>query len=195
MFIRRLWIKYNIGKKNSARSKFLVQVIPKGGVAAELGVHKGYFTRYILDITKPEKLHLIDPWYLRGKHWKWDKGDGSTIDALIGILRAFGDELVNKTIVLHIGADLEVLCTFPDQYFDWVYVDTTHSYEQTRKELHLLKSKVKTDGIIAGDDWLTDPNHRHHGVCRAVREFIEHEPFVVIYASETDYQWAIRRDG
>lgn len=193
MFIRSLWTKHNIRKKNLARRKFLNQVIPKGGTGAELGVHKGYFTRCILDEAKPCKLHLIDPWYLQGPEWKWDVGNRSTIDALRGLLRTYKTELVNGTVVLNIGEGLEVLGTFDDGYFDWVYVDTTHSYEQTRKELEILKTKVKADGIIAGDDWLVDPGHIHHGVCRAVREFVEKEPYTLLYEGETDFQWAIRR--
>jgi hypothetical protein len=84
-----------------------------------------------------------------------------------------------------------VLPQFPDRYFDWVYIDTLHFYEHTRDELALLKTKVKVDGVIAGDDWLPDPSHRHHGVCRAVTEFVQAEPYELIYADEQDLQWAI----
>ena len=31
----------------------------------------------------------------------------------------------------------------PDRYFDWTYLDSTHSYEDTKTELGLLRSKMK----------------------------------------------------
>lgn len=175
------------------RGQILQRLVPSNSVGAEIGVHKGRFIRAILDMIKPTKLHLIDPWYLFGKEWQWAQGNRSTMEALIGILRAYEEELINSSVVLHIGYDLDILPTFPDQYFDWVYLDTSHQYEQTKRELELLKLKTKADGIIAGDDWHTDPDNMHHGVCQAVREFVENEPYEIVYADESNKQWAIRR--
>jgi hypothetical protein len=182
-------------RRDSLRAKFLEQMIPKGGVGAELGVYKGHFTRTILDVVEPKRLHLIDPWYLLGERWEWAYGNQSTIEALVGVLRTCAAELICGRAILHVGDDLEILLTFPDHYFDWVYLDTSHNYGHTVKELELLAVKVKAGGVIAGDDWQTDPAHVHHGVCRAVREFIAREPYDLMYADETDKQWAIRRRG
>lgn len=180
-------------RRDPLRAKFLEQTIPNGGVGAELGVYKGQFTRCILDVVAPERLHLIDPWYLLGEKWEWAYGNQSTIDALVGVLRTYAGELVCGRAVLHIGDDLEVLLTFPDSYFDWVYLDTSHDYGHSVKELELLSVKVKAGGVIAGDDWQADPAHAHHGLCRAAREFVAREPYDLIYANDTDKQWAIRR--
>jgi hypothetical protein len=56
-----------------------------------------------------------------------------------------------------------------------------------------LKNKVKGDGVIFGDDWRPDPSHRHHGVYKAVNEFIEENGYELIYASEENLQWFIKR--
>ena len=61
----------------------------------------------------------------------------------------------------------------PDSYFDWVYLDTDHTYDTTRRELELLRPKMKKGGIIAGHDYIFgnwDDGHRY-GVIEAVREF------------------------
>jgi hypothetical protein len=109
-------------------------------------------------------------------------------------LTSFEDELVSQRVVLNIGDDLEVLSTFPDHYFDWLYLDTTHSYEQTKKELDLLKIKVKIDGLILGNDWKPgDPNGQHYGLFQAIQEFLLNEPYELIYGNENDCQRAIRR--
>ena len=73
----------------------------------------------------------------------------------------------------HIGDDVNVLQEFPDHVFDWAYIDTTHEYGHTRNELAILRRKVKTSGVIAGDDWHENPSHVHYGVCRAVHEFCD----------------------
>jgi hypothetical protein len=85
------------------------------------------------------------------------------MDALCHILHKMEDELVSCRLVLLIDDDLQALAKMPDGHLDRVYLDTTHQYEQTAKELQLLKVKVKPGGVIAGDDWQSDPSHRHHG--------------------------------
>lgn len=182
----------NWQQKNLQRADFLRKTIGEGGIGAELGVHQGGFTQCLLDVVNPHKLYLLDPWYLLGKEWKWGQGNRSTIDALKGILGKFSNELTEGKVILNIGFDLDLLPTFPDHYFDWVYVDTSHRYEHTWKELQLLKLKVKKDGIIAGDDWELNPEHKNYGVSQAVHEFILQEPYEIIYSSDLDKQWAIR---
>ncbi len=51
---------------------------------------------------------------------------------------------------------------------------------------------MKPSGVIAGDDWVGDPDHPHHGVSRAVKEFVSERPYELVYADEADLQWAIR---
>jgi hypothetical protein len=182
-------------ERDAARIDALARHVPPGGVGAEIGVHKGYFTRRLLDGLDPEQLHLIDPWYLIGREWNWGLPDRSTVNALCGILHSYTDDLVSGRVALHIGWDLEILERFPDATFDWVYLDTTHSYQQTLDELRVLGRKVKPDGVIAGDDWRSDPDHHHHGVCRAVRVFLEEAPYELVYDSDDDQQWVLRREA
>jgi len=180
------------------RILFLEQFLPKNGIGAELGVYKGDFSPFLLKHTNAKKLYLVDPWfYHKGGHWDWGNGNRSTVDALIKILRAFKKEIEDGRIIIQVGWDTQVLTTFPDQYFDWVYVDTSHTYEQTKKELQILTRKVKGNGVIAGDDWWPDPNHRHHGVYKAVREFEASTNYRIIYPHNpdlsNDQQWAINK--
>jgi len=181
----RQWAEKRLG----ALKPYLIQ----NAVAAELGVLKGEFSGLIVQLLRPARLHLIDPWYLQGAEWSWEKGDRSTIHALNGILKRFEKELISGQVVLNVGYDQDVLATFPDGYLDWAYLDTTHEYEQTRTELQLLQRKVKASGVIAGDDWRPDPTHPHHGVFRAVRELVAEGKYEILYADAKDLQWAIRR--
>jgi hypothetical protein len=165
--------------------------MPTGAVCAEIGVYKGDFSRHILRVTRPRELHLIDGWWTLGEDfgpcWYGSEEPVSTRWAYEDAKRA----VEGGPCTFHVGDDLEILASFPDRYFDWVYLDTSHQYEQTVNELALLRSKVKPSGIVAGDDWFEDPAHEYHGVCRAVREFCERhglEPEV----DELWSQWLVR---
>lgn len=175
------------------RVRFLESVLPKAGIGAEIGVHKGNFTPVLLAVARPRKLHIMDPWYRLGRQWDWGAGDRSTVNALTRIMKRLEAELADGSVVLHIGDDLEILPGFPAGYFDWMYFDTTHTYAQTVEELALAAGLIKPDGIVCGDDWRDDPSHPHYGVRRAVEEFCAGSDFRLIYSSAVDRQWAIRR--
>ncbi len=179
--------------RDLARIEVLRRFIAPGGVGAEIGVHKGYFTAHLLRELTPQRLHLVDPWYLLGAEWNWGPPSRSTVDALCSILHRYTDELTAGRVVLHVGWDLEVLAAMPDASFDWVYLDTDHEYESTRLELEVLQRKVTPSGIIAGDDWRSDPDHRHHGVFRAVQEVVATTGYDLLHADDDDQQWLIRR--
>jgi len=180
-------------RKNAIRRFFVQTYIPKNSIGAELGVHKGFFTRTLLQFAIPKVLHLIDPWYKLSSEWTWSGGKKCTVEGLIGVYRAYKKEVKSGQVVIHVDGDLEVLASFPDHYLDWVYVDSSHEYHHTCQELDVLYRKVKPTGVITGDDWLSDPEHGHHGVCRAVREFVESAGYEFAYSSDADKQWAIRR--
>ena len=165
----------------------------ENAVAAEIGVFRGDFTRLLVHNLKPSKLHLVDPWYLQGKDWEWEHENKSTIRALTAIMNEYESELVSGQIVLNVAFDQDLLPTLPDAYFDWIYLDTTHEYAQTKQELQLLQQKVKPSGVIAGDDWQPDPRHRHHGVYKAVQELIAQGQYEILYANAENWQWAIAR--
>ncbi len=172
---------------NDRKLPFIQQVLPKKGVGAELGVLKGFLSPILLEQTKAVKLHLIDPWYLLTPHWTWGGGNTSTVDAVINILKTFKTEIEEERVAVHVGDDCQILTTFPDQYFDWVYIDSSHEYDHTKNELKILPDKVKSSGMIAGDDWQLD------GVRKAVEEFAAARDYNIIYADESDHQWAIKK--
>jgi hypothetical protein len=176
------------------RAEFVRTIIRNVDIGAEIGVHKGQFSRFLTNIVQPSQLHLVDPWYLMGKEWTWAQGEKSTIFALTNIIREFEDELVSKKVVLHIGYDLDILPELPDSYFDWVYLDTSHRYDQTLLELAILSKKIKPKGVIIGDDWYSDVTHMHHGVYRAVKEFLSrNSDYEELFSSSENKQWALAK--
>jgi len=144
----------------------LLHALPKGGVVAEIGVAEGALSTQILDICSPSRLHLIDAW--EGERYA---------DGLAVVTAKFAGEISSGKVILNRGRSIESLVTFPDAYFDWVYLDTAHSFTTTWNELRLCASKVKPGGRIAGHDFCTGNPVTPvvYGVVQACHKFcVEH---------------------
>ncbi len=167
----------------------LLKQLPKKKIVAEIGVDKGDYSRIIYETCLPAKLHLIDAWQDQNRY---HKGLKANVEAM------FNEEISDQKIQIDVGLSTHVLPTFPDGYFDWVYLDTDHTYETTMCELNILSSKVKSNGIIAGHDyslgnWI---NGYRYGVIEAVNEFCVKNNWEMIFLTiETDQynSFAIRR--
>lgn len=170
------------------RSKLLARFIPPGGVGCELGVFKGHLSKAILRIIKPQKLYMVDLWYLGG-NWDWACGNTCAAEGLRKVIASIKVELMNERAELVIGDDIKFLQGLPDNFLDWAYIDSSHDYEHTILELELLVKKVKDAGLICGDDWVEDSSHRHFGVSRAVREFTSKGIINLLYCSTENRQW------
>ncbi|WP_265434198.1 class I SAM-dependent methyltransferase [Aeromonas salmonicida] len=151
----------------------LLALLPKYGVVAELGVAAGDFSRQICDICQPSKLHLVDIW-----------GSERYGEALyLSVNSHFQQQQQRGEVIIHRKPSLESLESFPDETFDWVYIDTTHSYELTRDELRACARKVKSTGIIAGHDYIQGNwrSQYRYGVIEAVHEFCVEYNYRVLY--------------
>jgi hypothetical protein len=178
--------------------KDFLRKLPKKSVGLELGVFKGEYSEQILRIVQPRELHLVDMWWVAyGEYYpNWGKytdfGQLKTRQAYDQVMNIVESHRGGREIIVHVGDDLTYLSTFPDGYFDWSYVDSSHEYEHTKNELAILKEKTKLGGLITGDDWNPDPNHIHHGVYRAVTEFCATYRWE-LFLLDNYAQWAIRR--
>ena len=146
----------------SSREKIL-EVLPKNGICAELGTANGVLSHQILDINKPKKLILVD--ILLQKELPIEPDVVESIE----------------------GDSVEVMNQFEDDYFDWIFIDTEHTEEQTNKELQVCKNKIKHDGYIALHDYIRyirvdDKNN--YGVVDSVNRFLkENQDFEVVFLS------------
>lgn len=149
-------------------------------VGAEIGVWQGQNAKSILQTLNVETLFLIDPYGSRRFSAQITKPNDALPVALKN-LSHFKDriEWVRKT-------SEDALTQFPDDFFDFVYVDGNHEYDCVKKDLQGYWNKVKKGGILGGHDlighWL--------GVCKAVIEFSKwmNEP---LFGKRSDY-WFIK---
>ncbi len=166
----------------------MLEFFPKGSTIAEIGVDKGDFSKKILSITKPKVLHLID---------SWDSARYSKYELKMVRIR-FDEEIASNRVVLHIGESTEELIKFKDGYFDWIYIDTSHEYEQTVKELELSRLKVRDGGIISGHDYCQGNIEKRlkYGVAGAVNNFCVNYDWEIIYLTldqDLHFSFAIRK--
>ena len=144
-----------------SRAKML-EYLPKNSVVAEVGTQYGLFAEKIISIAKPKKLHLID--------YNLDlfKAEVSQKQKII-----FQEGIENGTIELHEGDSSTILASFPDEYFDWIYIDADHIYEGVCKDINQGYTKVKSDGMMIFNDYTNWSvcEIMPYGVAKAVNEF------------------------
>lgn len=142
----------------------LLKEIPGNAVIAELGVFTGAFANTLLRVCRPAELHLIDTW--EGRVECGDK-DGENIQIVEDMsivylaLAVRGD----RRYTLHRGKTLDILTTFPDYYFDFIYVDADHDEIAVAKDLRMAAKKSLWG--IGGHDYC----ERFNGVMLAVDDF------------------------
>jgi hypothetical protein len=158
----------------------LLEFMPKNSIVAEIGVAEGEFSSQILEIATPQELHLIDSW----------THDYRYVHMRDHVAAKFAAQIQDGQVVIHQGLSTAELAKFPDMYFDWVYLDTSHDYESTRQELELCRAKVKTNGLIAGHDFVTGywVGHCRYGVIEAVHAFCVQYDWEMIYLTHETHR-------
>jgi hypothetical protein len=153
----------------------LVKNLPSGGRIAEVGTYRGEFARHVLAACDPATLHLIDI-------------DFSWLDPVVAN---------DPRVSMHNGLSHETLAGFPDDHFDWIYIDGDHSYEGVSRDARVAATKVKPGGHLVFNDFAhADPYLGSYGVHRAVTEFAVNRGWKFIwwaYEPHGLYDVALRR--
>jgi hypothetical protein len=139
----------------------LLDVVPKGGAVAEIGVEAGYFARTIVQRCKPREYHGFD---LCTSQVRFD---------LFPTLKA-------QHIHFHNGPSAAMLAEFPDAFFDMIYVDGDHSYRGALSDAQVAVTKLAPNGLLVFNDYLTwSPLDRtEYGVMRVVSKLCHEHDFV-----------------
>ena len=151
--------------------KTLLQQLPQGGIVAEIGVWRGEYAERIVGVCRPDVLHLIDPWISSPLETEDMTAENAFLETYLKFGKIMADTDIQVAVHRHKSAD--VVNTFPNEYFTWIYIDGDHSYEGVESDLRLYLPKMKGDGIITGDDYCKV----YPGVIQAVNEFVEQHEF------------------
>jgi hypothetical protein len=175
----------------------LLERLPAGAACAEIGVWKGDFSERILDVVRPARLHLIDPWQAvagegyEGARYGGKLADGQAeMDAMYAsVLERFERERRAGVVEVHRLPSVEAAARFDDGELDFVYIDGNHRYEFVKADLETYAPKVRPGGFLAGDDYGV-PGWWEDGVTRAVDEFVRSGAATVV--SLEDAQFLLR---
>lgn len=159
--------------------EWVLLMMPKESIGAEVGVDEGEFSRQILDTVRPACLHLIDPWehheghdYTRSRYGGLgDEGQCIMEARYERVISALYKEIEAGSVKIHRAFSDVAVSEFDDHYFDWVYIDANHRYEFVKQDLEAYCKKIKRGGYLAGDDYASK-GWWGNGVQQAVDEFV-----------------------
>jgi O-methyltransferase len=131
----------------------LLQLIPKNLVCVELGVLSGVFSDKILKYLEPKELYLVDHFtglILSGDH------NGENVKEYDMNFEYEKLQMLYKSqefIKFKKCYSKDALKEFSDNYLDFVYIDTDHTFNTTFEELELSFHKLKDSGFLCGHDY------------------------------------------
>jgi glycosyltransferase involved in cell wall biosynthesis len=79
---------------------------------------------------------------------------------------------------------------YPDEYFDYIYIDADHTYDAVKKDFNIWWTKLKPGGIIGSHDYVDyNLNGIKFGVIEAVNEFIKEKNISIknFHVTSSDY--------
>jgi predicted O-methyltransferase YrrM len=174
----------------------VLRLAPKGGVGAEIGVFTGIFSEVLAEVTEPRKLYLVDPWEklhgLRFPNWGQytAKQQLETKVALAAVQHRIKFLSPECEVVQDFSDNW--LAKFSEPFLDWAYLDASHTYDYTLRTLHLLSDRLKSGGVLMGDDCWVKGGHSYNDVYRAIQVFLASSEFEMIHLDQNG-QWAITR--
>lgn len=177
--------------------RWVLDMLPKGGVGAEIGVFRGHFTALICEIAQPRRLYLIDPWTKLGETFGW--GEEYTCFDTLTTLAAREDSRAHAARFPQTESIL-IEDIYPEcreqvlDLLDFAYLDAGHQYQRTYWELSQVATQMAPGAFILGDDWDPRPGSEHHGVWQAIMTFTAETDWRVLKAGH-GRQWILSRDA
>ena len=181
----------------------LLPMLPSSCTAIEIGVQGGGFSELILNNLRPGELFLVDPWsggsFDKNSETHYSTGvitAHATSSHLKCIQKKFVDDIRARTVIIKQGFSYDVVDSFRDDFFDFIYIDACHFYNSVRADLKSFLPKLKTGGLMCGHDYTKGDGY---GVIQAVDEFILDYNFEWVgelpwkISGKRGTDWAIRR--
>jgi glycosyltransferase involved in cell wall biosynthesis len=141
------------------------------GLAVEVGVLRGEFSRLFLDRWKGQRLHLVDPWRnLDGYFDVTNLPDEAHEQAFAETQQNLAAHRDRFEVCRQLSS--EAVHAFGDGSLDFVYIDANHQYADVGEDIRRWYPKLQPGGILAGHDFVDGLfPEGDYGVTSAVREF------------------------
>lgn len=143
--------------------KFLVDSVPDNGIFVECGAWLGKSSSFLCDYAKNRiQVFIVDT-------WKGSQNELNTHHKLAtqtDIYKLFLQNMGDRKFTSIRKNSIEASKQFEDQSCDVVYIDMEHTYEAVLEDIEHWLPKVKSQGYIAGHDYVNYTG----GVIKAVDE-------------------------
>jgi hypothetical protein len=173
--------------------------VPQGGKIAEIGVFKGGFSTFLIEVFKPRQFFGFDSFAM---HKRINRRGISGTQLFEGLthrqyyereMAKFGDIVVPVE-----GLTAQTLHRYTDRSFDLVYVDADHSYAEVKADAASAAEMVSETGFLVFDDYnLIDPgSYTPKGVVPVVNDLVVNHGWVIVGYALEEYLYcniALRR--
>lgn len=145
--------------------------LPKNLRCVELGVAEGGFSVEIFRRMNPSSLTLVDLW--AGERYE---------PGCAKVNEMFSGEIAAGRVTVHRSRSVDFLRGCSSGQFDFIYIDTDHTFATTFAELCEASRIISEDGFICGHDYTVGNivTPVVYGVIEAVSKFC------------VEYQWRIK---
>lgn len=136
----------------NTRIDLVKDLVNTSSICVELGVLYGSYAQHIFN-QNPKQLYLVDLWNSSMPCGDDDGNDLKWYDpeyCLFEIKRKFENK---ENVIVTQKDSVSFLKQCEDNFFDFIYIDTTHTYHDTLIELELSYLKCKPGGYICGHDF------------------------------------------
>lgn len=130
--------------------------LPNNSKILEIGVFYGKSTCFMANLIKNNnkkvEFHCCDTFVVNNRAYVG-------IDNLKmhdNFKRKFENNLsyfnLSSCVIVHEGKSVDILSSFPNNYFDFIFVDGDHRYEAVKNDIYFGYQKIKSGGKLAGHD-------------------------------------------
>jgi hypothetical protein len=151
--------------------------------AAEIGVDRGGFAAEFMSKWNGFTLLLVDPYEpYEGMTWPREMDRATAIQRMV----PFADRVrfipwASPAAAGQIPADWVL---------NFIYIDGSHTEPAVAADLEAWWGRLAKHGILAGHDWVTDPEN---GVVRAVTAFADRHHLTVYTTVDIPASWYIKK--
>ena len=158
----------------------MLDALPNGMRCLELGVAEGDFSQELLKRLAPRTLSLVDLW--SGERYE---------PGFSKVKNIFKDDIEGGVVSIHKNNSLDFLNSSEIASFDFVYIDTDHTYQTTYKELCAAMRIISEGGYICGHDFTVGNiiTPVVYGVIEAVCKFCVEYKWKIKYLTAEPKGW------
>lgn len=156
------------------------------GTMVEIGTHEGIFANFLLRSTENTKLYCVDP-YVKYDDYDDVINDHISNNLYLKVITELNQKFPFRVCMLPLFAR-DAVHSIPDN-IDLLYINGNHKYKYVFEELTMYYNKVRSGGVIIGDDAVDEgldgrdkegnitkvwnPGHGKYGVIKAFTDFIQ----------------------